>query len=172
MDQAEQNAAVRKFIESKVDQLLLNLEIHKISKLVVPTFLAFCSTTEKSSAQMGIYELYCCDNEHFIDTLLTFGTPLCIQQVIHHVNLSQRTQAALFSPKYMMKIISLVFNDNLSSNGSRTKPYIYQVHLMQVFRAASRQIMKKQENAGREIIVNALFALEHQFKRIGQNSAS
>ena len=72
----------------------------------------------------------------------------------------------LLSTNYMMKIISLIFVDSPVAGGPRAKPYIYQVHLFQIIKAISKQLVKRQKSASKEIVCNILFALEHQIKRL------
>ena len=66
--------------------------------------------------------MYCVDNDKFIDTLLTFGNPHCLQKIIFGMHQGKYTQD-LISETYLMKVISLIFEEKT------VKPYLYQNHL-------------------------------------------
>lgn len=113
---------------TQIEKVFEMMEIQLFNELLVPVLL---NLKYDRPQQKGLFELYCCDNDRFIDLLMTFGSPHCIQKVVFGIS-QGKYSSELFSDEYFMKIFSLIFENN------ELKPYIYQQHLWQLINAISR----------------------------------
>lgn len=81
------------------------------------------------SQQKGLYELYCCDNEVFMDQYLTYSKPHNIQKLVLNVTQGKHSDTKtqdLLSENMLLKLISLVFAAEVKDPKDRIiKPYVY-----------------------------------------------
>ena len=96
--------------------------------------------------------MYCQDNEKFIDNLLTFATPHCLQKIVFGLK-QGKYQLDLISDTYVMKIVSLIFTE------TGAKPYLYQLHLWQLLNSFS---------PSETMVKNLFFAFQMQYERVSK----
>ena len=67
--------ATREFVDKCVVQMVQILEIQLLNDLYFPIMMGLNEQAQERVKFSGLYEMYCVDNNDFIDTLLTYGSP-------------------------------------------------------------------------------------------------